>query len=92
MLDVPAGKEALLASSGLLQEGTADLGAPAGMTRRVARRPRRRLALRSVAGVAAALAAGAVAVVAVVVPGAGHHGTGGRSSIPLTWSSVSTVR
>lgn len=37
---------------------------------------RRRLALRSVAGVAAALAAGAVALVAVGVPGARHDGPG----------------
>ena len=75
MLDLPAGKEALLASSGPGQEGAADLQAPAG-TRRVARR-RRRLALRSAGGVAAALAAGAVALVAVVVPGVRHHGTEG---------------
>lgn len=37
---------------------------------------RRRLALRSMAGVAAALAAGAVALVAVGVPGARHDGSG----------------
>jgi hypothetical protein len=43
----------------------------------VAWQQRRRLALRSVAGVAAALAAGAVALVAVGVPGARHNGTGG---------------
>jgi hypothetical protein len=77
MLDLPAGKEALLASSGLLQEGIADLGVPAGMTRQVAQRCRRRLALRSVAGVAAALTAAAVALAVVVVPGSRHDGSGG---------------
>jgi hypothetical protein len=41
MLDLPAGKEALLAGSGLVREGTADLRAPEGMTRRVARQRRR---------------------------------------------------
>ncbi len=55
----------------LLREGmeryTADLRAPAGLTYRVTRRRRRRLALRSVAGGVAALAAGAAAV-AVVLP------------------------
>lgn len=65
ILDVPAGKQALLASSGLSREAA---GMPAGTA------PRRRLALRSVAGVAAVLAAGAVALVAVVVPGPRHHG------------------
>jgi hypothetical protein len=40
---------------------------------------RRRLALRPVAAVAVVLAAGAVALVAVVVPGAGHDGTGGSA-------------
>lgn len=58
----------------LLREGmerfTRDLRAPAGLTGRVAQRRRRRLALRSAAGVAAALTAAAVALVAVVVPGA----------------------
>ena len=63
-------------SARLLQEGTADLRAPAGITQQVARPRRRRLALRSAAA-AAALAAGAVALVAVVVPGARHDGTGG---------------
>lgn len=76
MLDLPAGKEALLASSGLLLERTAELPAPARMTRRVTRR-RRRLALRSAAGAAAALAASAVALVAVGVPGERHNGTQG---------------
>ncbi|HEX3512707.1 MAG TPA: hypothetical protein VHT26_01720 [Trebonia sp.] len=55
----------------LLREGmeryTADLRAPAGLTYRVARRRRRRLALRSLTGGAAALAAGAAAL-AVLVP------------------------
>jgi hypothetical protein len=45
----------------------------------VGRLHRRRLALRPVAGVAAALAAGAVVLVAVVVPGAGHDSTGGAA-------------
>jgi hypothetical protein len=62
----------------LLRDGmerfTADLRAPAGLTRRVARRHRRRLALRSVAAAAAALTAGAVALAAVGVPGARHDG------------------
>jgi hypothetical protein len=64
----------------LLREGmerfTRDLRAPAGLTRQAARRHRRRLALRSVTGVAV-LAAGAVALVAVVVPGAADNGAGG---------------
>jgi len=64
----------------LLREGmerfTADLRAPAGLTRWVVRRRRRRLALRATGGLATALTAGAVALVAVVVPRAGHGGTG----------------
>jgi hypothetical protein len=78
ILDVPAGKQVLLASSGLSQdsglsrEETADLRAPAGMPPGTAHR--RRLALRSVAGAAAVLAAGAVALVAILVPGSRHHG------------------
>jgi hypothetical protein len=62
----------------LLREGmerfTADLRAPAGMTRRAVRQRRRRLALRSAATAAAALTAGAVALAAVGVPGTGHDG------------------
>jgi hypothetical protein len=62
----------------LLREGmerfTAELRAPAGLTRWVVRRRRRRLALRATGGLATALTAGAVALVAVVVPG--HGGTG----------------
>jgi hypothetical protein len=57
----------------LLREGmerfTRDLRAPAGLTHWVARRHRRRLALRSAGGVGAALTASAVALVAVVLPG-----------------------
>lgn len=57
----------------LLREGmerfTADLRAPAGVTRRAAQRLRRRLALRSAATGAAALTAGALALVAVGLPG-----------------------
>jgi hypothetical protein len=63
----------------LLREGmerfTADLRAPAGMLYRAARRRRRRLALRSVAGAAAALVACAVALVAAGVPGVRLNGT-----------------
>jgi hypothetical protein len=63
----------------LLREGmerfTADLSAPAGLTRRAGRRLRRRMALRSAAG-AAVLAAAAVVLVAVLVPGARNDGTG----------------
>ena len=59
----------------LLREGmerfTADLRAPAGLTRLVARRHRRRVALRSTTAVAAA-AAGAVALAVAVLPVAGH--------------------
>jgi hypothetical protein len=84
MLDLPAGKEALLAGSGLVREGTADLRAPEGMTRRVARQRRRRLALSSVAGLAAALTAGAVALATIGVPGAGHNGTA-RSAITAAY-------
>jgi hypothetical protein len=62
----------------LLREGmqrfTADLRAPAGLTRRAARRRRQRLALRSAAAAAAALTAGAVALAAAGVPGAPHDG------------------
>jgi len=62
----------------LLREGmerfTADLRAPAGLTRLAERRRRRRLAFGSLAGVAAGLAAGAVALAVVVVPDAGHAG------------------
>jgi hypothetical protein len=47
--------------------------APVGMTRRVRRR---RLAVRWVAGAAAALTAGAVALAVIGVPGARHHGSG----------------
>jgi hypothetical protein len=62
----------------LLREGmerfTRDLRAPAGLIRSVARRRRRRLALRSAAGVAATLTAGAVALAAVEIPSALHSG------------------
>lgn len=67
MLDLPAGNEALLASSGRSREGTADPRAPAGMIRGTPRR--RRPVLRSVAGVAAMLAAAAVALAVMGVPG-----------------------
>jgi hypothetical protein len=54
------------------RRGTAQ---PAGSTARAGRgAARRRLALRSLAGVAAALAAGAVALTAVGVPGSGSEG------------------
>jgi hypothetical protein len=57
----------------LLREGmerfTRDLRAPAGLTRQAARQRRRRLAVRSLAGTAAALTAGAVALAAVLVSG-----------------------
>jgi hypothetical protein len=60
----------------LLREGmerfTADLRAPAGLTRLVARRHRRRVVLRSMTAGAAALAAGAVALAMAVLPVAGH--------------------
>jgi hypothetical protein len=89
-LDLPAGKEALLARAGLratplAPEGTADLGARSGPTcpagqrqtgRWRRRRPSpRRPALRWAAGMAGLLAAGTVALVAVVVPGSGRDGT-----------------
>jgi len=61
----------------LLREGmerfTADLRAPAGLTRRVVRRRRQQLALRSAAVAAAAATAGAVALAALGVTGA-HQG------------------
>jgi hypothetical protein len=78
MVDLPAGREALLARSGLLQERPAELWPPAGMTRKVMWR-RRRLALRLAGCAAAALAAGAVALATVGVPGAGHS----RAGVPL---------
>jgi hypothetical protein len=57
----------------LLRDGmerfTADLRAPAGLVREAVRRRRRRLALGSVTGAAAALTAGGVAL-AAIVPGA----------------------
>jgi hypothetical protein len=64
-------------SAGLLQEGTADLRAPAGITEQVARRRRPRLALRSVAAVATALAAVAVALAVAGVPGKSQNGSRG---------------
>ena len=67
----------------LLREGmerfTADLRAPAGLTRQVVRRRRRRLALRATGGLATALTAGAVALAVVVVPGAGHGAAAGSA-------------
>jgi hypothetical protein len=67
----------------LLREGmerfTADLWAPAGLTRRAARR-RRRLALCSAAG-AAALTAGAVPLAVAGLPGANHNGTGAAAYV-----------
>ena len=60
----------------LLREGmerfTSDLRAPAGLTCQIARRRRRRLALRSLTGAATALSAGAVALAVVVVPSRPH--------------------
>jgi hypothetical protein len=57
----------------LLREGmerfTRDLRVPVELTRQLARRRRRWLAMRSMTGVGAALTAGAVALVAVVLPG-----------------------
>jgi hypothetical protein len=57
----------------LLREGmeryTADLRAPAGLTYLIARRRRKRLALRSLSAGAAALVAGAAALAVTVVPG-----------------------
>ncbi len=76
MIDLPAGKEALLANSGLGQEGAADLPPRAGLTRQVARRRRPRRAMRPAGAVAAALAAGLVVLVAVLVPNARHGATG----------------
>jgi hypothetical protein len=65
----------------LLREGmerfTSDLRAPAGLTRRVARRRRRRLGLRSAAGAATAAAAAAVAAAAVALVAVGLPGTSG---------------
>jgi hypothetical protein len=76
----------------LLREGmerfTADLRAPAGLTRQVMRQRRRRLALRATGGLATALTAGAVALAAVVVPGAGH---GSAESAVLTADVVKRV-
>ena len=74
MIDLPAGKEALLANSGLSQESTTGLPAPAGTTLPTARHRRRRLVLGSAA--VATLTAAAVVVAAIAVPGAGHQGTG----------------
>ena len=58
----------------LLREGmerfTADLRAPAGLTGQIARRRRRRLALRSMTGGVAVLAAGAAAVAVLALPSA----------------------
>jgi hypothetical protein len=75
MLDIPAGQEALLARSGLVAEGSADLRAPSVTTRRVERRWRRRPLTLGAAGLATALVVGAVALVAVGIPGEGHGST-----------------
>ncbi len=78
MLDLPAGKEALLASSGMLQERTAGRRAPAGITRQMAHRQRRRrLVLPLAGGLAVALAAGVVALVSAGVPGERNNSTQG---------------
>jgi hypothetical protein len=75
----------------LLREGmdrfTADLRAPAGLTRQIVRghRRRRRLVLCSVTGAAAALTAGAVALAVVVVP------SQQRTGIELTADVVKRV-
>ena len=65
----------------LLREGmeryTADLRAPAGLTYLVARRRRKRLAVRSLTAGAVALAAGAAALAVAVVPGV--NGAGGTA-------------
>ena len=65
----------------LLREGmeryTADLRAPAGLTYLVARRRRKRLALRSLTAGAVALAAGAAALAVAVVPSV--NGAGGTA-------------
>ena len=53
---------------------SAELRVPAGLTRRAVRRRRRRLVLRSAAGLAAALTAGAVAVAAIGIPGTRFDG------------------
>ncbi len=79
MLDLPAGKEALLASSGPLQAEDADLRAPGGLTGQVARQRRRRLNLPLVAGGAAVLTAAGVALAVVAVPGPGDNRTGGQA-------------
>jgi hypothetical protein len=79
MLDLPAGKEALLASSGPLRAEDADLRVPGGLTGRVARQRRRRLNLPLVAGGAAVLTAAGVALAVVAVPGPGDSRTGGQA-------------
>ena len=79
MLDLPAGKEALLASSGPLQAEDADPRAPGGLTGRVPRQRRRRPGLRLVAGGAAVLAAAAVALAVAGVPGPGGNRADGRA-------------
>jgi len=70
----------------LLREGmeryTADLRAPAGLTYLVARRRRKRLALRSLSGGAAALVAGAAALAVTVVPGVAG---GGRPAVDAAY-------
>jgi outer membrane lipoprotein-sorting protein len=69
ILDLPAGKAALLANLELSQEEIPDLRPDTGRTWRVAWRRHRRLTLCSIAGAAVAAA---VALAAVVVPGAGQ--------------------
>jgi hypothetical protein len=76
MLDLPAGKEALLASSGPLRAEDTDLPAPGGPTGRVAIQHRRRLALPLVVGGVAVLTAAGVGLAVVAVPGPGDDRTG----------------
>jgi hypothetical protein len=79
MLDLPAGKEALLASSGPSRAEDADLRAPGGLTGRAARQRRRRLNRPLVAAGAAVLTAAGVALAVVAVPGPEDLRTGGQA-------------
>jgi hypothetical protein len=79
MIDLPAGKEALLASASLPVHRRSHPRPPAGLARRAIRR-RRRMAPVLTAGLAATVAAGAAVLAVAAGPGHGQNG----SQAPVT--------